>query len=507
MTRNILILGTSNSLLKGGWVDGLREALPGWNIQNRSIGASPGIQFAASLNTDFSNFEYVFFDSVPNDEEYQYLNVGYSDIEFSTQILFDIFSTISAKANLIILGICNKRFLDRESEVYSLRRYLASACGADFIDVRELLNSFSGFFAERGGSRDLYEDHPSHPLAKHMFFLGGLIGACLKGTPAPVAKVGKCYKSKYLAWDASMVNGSAHRVVERSNSLLSERFVLLEEGESLSFELGMRCIGLYVNYRGTNAVAKLSGQGAVSLDINLFSGIDDRVLKLFVPIPNGIDLTRVSVKADAANDSYTPMMFKKSRNEQDSSQVQISHAVFVDESYGSSFDFTAISNGKRPPRSKIMGMIHSIMESEVNSTMEAEPSVGIVDNFGRHIFFDSIYNRCLAVGMELKTGRTEGLWPVSLQEESGKITLFAEIGRDRFHLSVYQEGISIRESAILGLMSESSDMLGGSLLVSRTKNDKFSLSCGGKFLSCQPDGIVLCDRLKVRDWEEFSFVR
>ncbi|WP_410952313.1 hypothetical protein [Pseudomonas sp. S1(2024)] len=507
MTRNILILGTSNSLLKGGWVDGLREALPGWNIQNRSIGASPGIQFAASLNTDFSSFDYVFFDSVPNDEEYQYLNVGYSDIEFSTQILFDIFSTISAKANLIVLGICNKRFLDRESEVYSLRRYLASACGADFIDVRELFNSFSGFFAERGGSRDLYEDHPSHPLAKHMFFLGGLIGACLKGAPAPVAKGGKCYKSKYLAWDASMVNGSAHRVVERSNSLLSERFVLLEEGESLSFELGMRCIGLYVNYRGTNAVATLSGQGSVSLDINLFSGIDDRVLKLFVPIPNGIDLTRVSVKADAANDSYTPMMFKRSRGEHGTSQAQISHAVFVDKDYDSLFDFSAISAGKRPPRSRVMSALYSKMESEVDVKVQSEPKTGLVDNFGRYIYFDAIYNRCLAVSVERKTGRSEGLWPVSIQEENGSITLFAEVGSDRFKLSVFQGGIALSKSVLLGLVAEGLSFLGTSLQASEVNEKRFTLNCGGKFLSCQPDGAIVCDRTKARDWEEFQFCR
>ncbi|MFJ3147525.1 hypothetical protein [Pseudomonas hunanensis] len=505
MARNILILGTSNSLLKGGWVDGLREALPGWNIQNRSIGASPGIQFAASLNTDFSIFDYVFFDSVPNDEEYQYLNAGYSDIEFSTEILFDIFSTISAKTNLVVLGICNKRFLDRESEVYSLRRYLASAVSADFIDVREILNSFSGFFARRGGSRDLYEDHPSHPLPQHMFFLGGLIGACLKDSPAQVAKGGKCYKSKYVAWDASMVNSSAHRIVERSNSLLSETFVLLEEGESLSFELGMRCIGLYVNYRGTNAVATLNGQGAVSLDINLFSGIDDRVLKIFVPIPNGIDLTRVSVKTDAANESYTPMMFKSSRGEQGPSQAQISHAVFVGKDYDSLFDFSVISTGNRPARSRLMKSLYSKMESEVDVMMQSAPKMGLIDNFGRQIYFDSIYNRCLAVSVERKTGRSEGLWPVTLQEENGSIALFAEVGSDRFKLSVFQGGIAVSKSVLLGLVADGLSLLGTSLQASEVNEKRFTLNCGGKFLSCQPDGTIVCDRIKARDWEEFQF--
>lgn len=67
----ILILGTSNSILYPGWSFGLRQALPNATIENMSIGASPGIQFNTKLETTiFSEYDFVFFDSIPNDQTY-----------------------------------------------------------------------------------------------------------------------------------------------------------------------------------------------------------------------------------------------------------------------------------------------------------------------------------------------------------------------------------------------------------------------------------------------------
>lgn len=505
MARKILILGTSNSLLRGGWVDGLRHALPDCEIQNRSIGASPGIQFCALLDTDFSQYDYVFFDSIPNDEEYQYTNRGYSDIEFTTEILHEIFSTVTLSSQLIVLGICTKRFFDNESEVYSLRRCLAYACGAEFIDTREILRNHSGFFARRSGVRNLYDTHPSHPLPQHMFLIGRLIGSLLGKVTTPSERIGRCHRERYSVWHSSQAVLSGLRIVHRSNSLLSEDFVLLSDNEELGFDNEGSCIGFYVNYRGTNATITLHTHDSVDFHINLFSGVDDRVLKIFVPIPNGRSIKKISVRADSAVHSYTPIMFRHARGEQTKIELQISHAVFAKKTKKERFDIEDLANHKIESNTPLMVLLEKTMEKEVDSLEDSSKRIGLTDNFGRHIYFDSISNKCIAAGSNQKLGRSEGIWPVALKDEDGQVSLFAEIGGGLFLLSIYPGGISLSKSSLLSVATEGEVRHGHLLEASDYGELGFSLSCGGKFLSSQPDGRIVCDRDKARDWERFKF--
>lgn len=362
MSLNILVLGTSNSLLKGGWVDGLKAAMPDCTIRNLSIGASPGIQFSSLLNIDFSLYDYVFFDSVPNDEEYQYFTQGYSDIEFSTRILYEIFSTISSEARLVVLGICNKVYLSQESQVYSLRRSLAAACGAEFVDVRYLLNNNADFF-KKTARADLYDFHPSHPLPHHMFFIGSSIGSCLLNMPCVDKLPGKSYRDGYTVLRVSSMNFAGLNLVERSNSLLSESFALLVENDYLEFNAGGKCIGFYVNYRGTNAAICFFDTSLVEVfHVNLFADVDDRLMKIFVPIPNGIEVSRVSVRKKPVSGSYTPMMFKEIDNDRSPTVMQISHVVFCSSSNESLCDVDLFSVDAQISESPLMAMVSGMIE-------------------------------------------------------------------------------------------------------------------------------------------------
>ena len=63
----ILILGTSNSILRLGYVSGLSAQFPRAEIDNRSVGEAAGVQFACWGNIDFGAYDAVLFDSVPTD--------------------------------------------------------------------------------------------------------------------------------------------------------------------------------------------------------------------------------------------------------------------------------------------------------------------------------------------------------------------------------------------------------------------------------------------------------
>ncbi len=143
----ILILGTSNSILRNGWVSGLRRALPEADITNLSVGASPGTQFGLNMKSDLTSFDVVFFDSVVNDENFSAI-VGTET--FSNRIIFEIISTISTQTAAIVMGFSNERHLETHSSIYTQRRALAALCGAQFIGIHEMVAEIRAQIAARG---------------------------------------------------------------------------------------------------------------------------------------------------------------------------------------------------------------------------------------------------------------------------------------------------------------------------------------------------------------------
>jgi hypothetical protein len=472
-----------------------------------SVGASPGIQFAALLHTDFSQYDYVFFDSVPNDEVYQYTTQGYSEVEFSTGILYELFSTISAESRLVILGVCNKKYFKQESRIYSLRRSLAASCGAEFIDVRQLMLAYSVFFVRRSGVVDLYDTHPSHPLPQHMFFIGGLIGRCLLQLPVVGELSGKCYRDGYSVWRASSMIGAGLNVVERSNSLLKESFALLVNGESLDFNEPGMCVGFYLNFRGTNAVASLLDADLKEVfHINLFGGVDDRIMKVFVPVPNGRVISKILVREHFAGECYTPVMFKKKRDGQPATELQISHAVFLRPNQDKKFDMSSIESSASACSNRLMNMVSSMIDSAIKVEQEKTKKPGVFDYYGRYIYFDSRSNKCVSLGSERKLEPADELWPVIMKNEDGKVALYAEVGKDLFLLSAYSSRISISNSEVLPVGGGQEDIVGDSFIVGRKKSNRFALRCGESFLSSRPNGAVVCNRIEAKNWELFSFI-
>lgn len=178
----ILILGTSNSIMRGGWLDGLKITIPEAEVENWSVGASPGIQFAAHMKRDLSVFDYIFLDSVPNDEFFGDLifrgKKGFFSPEYFNSIMYDIASTICAKSNLIILGIPRREHYSNSSDVFISRKNLAFRLGAVFVDFRCAIGQYA---QENNLIIDMcYEEHPAHPLRIISFGIGQSLGKMIK---------------------------------------------------------------------------------------------------------------------------------------------------------------------------------------------------------------------------------------------------------------------------------------------------------------------------------------
>jgi len=130
----ILILGTSNSLRKGGWVAGLATTLPSAEIVNQSLGGAPSIQFALKMQTDFAQFDFVIFDALVNDQN---LGAPVGRLPRLGMHLFEIMSTIARSSRLIVLGLPTLPQLENETNIQRLHRDTASLVGGQFVSVQQ----------------------------------------------------------------------------------------------------------------------------------------------------------------------------------------------------------------------------------------------------------------------------------------------------------------------------------------------------------------------------------
>ena len=309
----LLVLGTSNSRMRLGWTLGLQEALPGARIENLAIGGSPGVQFAAQMGKDFSQYDAVFVDSLPNDEVYAG-TPGYSSEGFVNAVMAQIYATIAAQTRLVVVNFTNKQFLHRKSRRNRQADSLARSCGAHLLDIAHVIRSFEAEFTAL--HTDLYESipHPHRDLARS-------IGFCL-GKAIAANGLGRLREATSHAGHFSLIGPDEYAAPDRlqlfSNSVMSEKFAMLDERDVLEFD-GSRgiCLGFYANYAGTSCSVNMASfpdeEGnarTVSIVINR-DLTPAKTLKIFVPVPDGIRLRTLSVTQAPLHAEFRPRITRR----------------------------------------------------------------------------------------------------------------------------------------------------------------------------------------------------
>jgi len=341
---NILILGTSNSLIKQGWVAGLRVSLPSAQIKNLSIGASPGIQFGAHMNMNFRAYDIVFFDSTPNDEQYDWRIPGYSTLGYISEIIDRIFGLIASQTRLIVLGFCLKRYLTKESNVFLMHRDLCLKNGGEFVNVRHIINHLGPAIMGKDG--DLYEEHPAHPSNRISFEIGRALGLFIAGakpsktrnTHAPPKSSTEFPKDQFETGFFSTNLANFSNVTDSrtfTNSLLSETFAILRQHESIEIPNFGLCIGFYINTASTSCdVILLTKDMGREILLKLYHNLwEGGLQKIFVPIPNGIELGRISIDFQASRAGFCPLIAQSTHRKDDEVKAAISYLVFYNPSH------------------------------------------------------------------------------------------------------------------------------------------------------------------------------
>lgn len=286
----ILVLGTSNSILKGGWLDGLREAMPKTTILNASVGASPGTQFAAWLRRPLADFDAIIHETVINDEN---LARFVGDQDFFDRIMFETLSSLSSRSRLIVLGFTNQRFLDSESPTYRQRRNMTFAAGGEFVGFREMVAAEADRLTTRNGSIFLDDRHFALPVA---FSLGGALARAIKADRIkPASATAEDFAENYAVSDCATLDG---RIETRSNSLVNERFLCLREGQSIAADPTQLLLGVHINASQTSCTLRLHRPDGSHDDLFLGYTLEDKIFTRFVPITGGVRATRIEVLAE-----------------------------------------------------------------------------------------------------------------------------------------------------------------------------------------------------------------
>lgn len=297
----ILLLGTSNCILKHGWVSGLRRALPTAEIVNMSIGGSPGEQFGCHLNDGLEAYDLIFFDSVINDENL----ASYIGSEaFSDRIIYEIMSTISAKAPTIVLGFSNEKYLNNHSKVYERRRALAVLCGVQFVGMHELLEKYGRQLAP--DSTALFDKGGLHPLNEVQALFGYELGKLLLSQGDLVQRMpGNIDFSSLFSIEKATDLAPPERLTIKKSAIKTRAFLDMGPDASLKFSSAGLCLGFYINASETQALVALDGPRERRLK-ELWYDPEDSLRIKFMPVHNGMPVQSITMLNPADYPVDTP---------------------------------------------------------------------------------------------------------------------------------------------------------------------------------------------------------
>ena len=292
--QKVLILGTSNSIMREGWTKGFMSACPD-NVEviNRSIGGSPGAQFAAWCHQDLTIYDHVIFDAVVNDENMmQQGNLG--SIIYYKRLLREIMSTIASQTRLTVLGFCNERFSNNRSDMYRYHMTLAQEIGADFHSVIDFAQKQPGPIFRDG----------AHIALNHAQAFGRQLASKLgefSGAWGQSRSFANRFRTRHLSTLSQM------KPVTRENLFLKQDFVQLTPGKSVPIGGLGNLIGFQIDACDTNGFLVLTADDGTQHVQSLRYDPDmEKLLAFFIPVPNGFvapSMLHVVEEADASTAS------------------------------------------------------------------------------------------------------------------------------------------------------------------------------------------------------------
>ena len=439
-----LILGGSNSLKKNSWAAGFAES--GIELVNKACGSSSGLQYAGLMTHDFSVYDYVIFESLCNDEG-DFLNSGmYDDLRLLANIYYEMFATISAQTQLVLLNIALLRTVSntgyeeqKVTPIAKLRTLLANATGAQVVDVESILK---GYALQLGLDHHhyLYEDGP-HPAAPFLWQVGLGLGRQLISLTARdrhqlFKKPAVGFADNYQI--VSPADLTACGVERLTNRMINEDFfVLREPALDLAAYASFRLIGFYlVCPNNVRYLTFDTEQGPLSMLTGWPGEVARQINKVFVGIPKALRVKALALHEQVAQVDYVHSLIIWRRfakpvppaqdDERETGALRMQHLVF--RKHELEHDVSSLQDFEFDEA--VLGNVLTRQLMDLRSFRAVPYAARTITVFdGASLLFDCQANTCVLLPAQLIACDPRTLVPV-LSQQHGPDTLSLHVELD-----------------------------------------------------------------------------
>lgn len=266
------VIGTSNSILRGGYVDQLSAALGPGRIGNHSVGGST-IQLLsyASTKHDLSQYNVILIDVMVN--EYNHRNRGVFDLGVSLRIFNGFLAEAKAAGSIPMLIVFPQRQQFEANEMVFNQPYIqmAQAHGCPIINIYHLLLEANPTCASDNGL--WLDDH--HIATPYHADVAQRIAAFIKALSAqgwfPPDGDALAARQPFSTPAEFMQPGGGFESIERGSQLMTQRYFKLPVNTPISFQTeGSSVYGIAYNAMKFCGTAEVTANGQ-----RVTFGIDD----------------------------------------------------------------------------------------------------------------------------------------------------------------------------------------------------------------------------------------
>lgn len=303
---DIVVIGTSNSILRGGYTAGL-SADGGVNVRNFSLGSSTSVVLPKILSEPFvESCDFIVFDFCVN-EEY-WVRTGRCSLEEIQERLFHFLSeTRHLNAVPVIAVLPTISGLSATLPVHQFYRNFAQRHGYPLFDGFRFAAALAA--ARETSAETLFMD-PEHLHREVAFEYGRIMASALREIheARPERGARSELAASYSYRTLTLSDSADARLVHRENSLTQGDFLQVGAGGSVnvSFENDVTLMGIGANIGESNDWVKIrgkSGERSIKLAGSNYKGTGSSLIYVVFPFStlSGREFNLFSVKKEAEN--------------------------------------------------------------------------------------------------------------------------------------------------------------------------------------------------------------
>lgn len=277
------VIGTSNTIQRGGWFDGFCETFEG-EVDRFALGGAPFIQFLGILrDLERNKYDFIIFDTAPNDDSF-YESVG-NEFVFDS-CYFKFVSSLMSIAPTSMLYIPTERAYKNTSAVFERQNDICRSLGCEVINLTGLIEMHAQSLGV-AHHRDL--QHPSTVIMKE---IGRHLGS--KFSELEIRKSSSAVDYSHIFENVSLTS-VVNETTTIKNSLVDEAFALLRLGQTARLRRPVTCLGFFVDASNSHGILRLSGDRGARDIFCFFDSEKNKLTKRFVPVSDGFEISSVSV--------------------------------------------------------------------------------------------------------------------------------------------------------------------------------------------------------------------